>query len=390
MIMISYQTTDALSLYNNLYDASLAQDLDFNMTMIVIRSIGGLQLFIGVRFLVFHVMKRIFMSSNSVEYKEQVDDLEGFKLLWYRIRYLALESSVMYYATYTTMAILGIILHPFFFAFHLYEIMNQFTTCRIFIQSIIVPWRQLILAFLFYNILIYEYAVLAYYFFWRYFVDSKPEDSLHVGHYCDTLYMCYVTVFDQTNKEPGGVGSYLDFFDENATFENNYRSVYDVTFKILVPIIMLSIVKGIIVDTFGALRELDQGKTEDMESRCFICGIERESFDKIRTKTFIEHIKESHNMWDYVHFLIYLNQKAKTELSGEEYYVYSDFQRGKYQWVPNKMCLQIDENEDDDVNQKINDQLDVIKDKVQKMKTDYELVAASMEKYVQSKVEPIS
>lgn len=388
--MLSYETSNPNDLYKNLYDASLANTLDYDTTLTVIRSIGGLQLFIGVRFLVFHIMKRIFMSKHSLEYKETIEEIEGLPLFWYRMTYFALETNVLYYAIYTTMAVMGIILHPFFFAFHLYEIMNQFKTCRIFIQSIIVPWRQLILAFIFYNILIYEYAVLGYYFFWQYFVDSTAENSLHVGHYCDSLYMCYVTVFDQTNKEPGGVGSYLDFFNENATFENDYRALYDITFKILVPIIMLSIVKGIIVDTFGALREEDQQKTEDMESRCFICGIERESFDKIRTKTFVEHIKESHNMWDYVHFLIYLNQKPKTELSGEEYYVYSDYVRGKYQWVPNKMCQEIDDNEENDVNEKINDQLLVIKENISKMKADYQQVAMSMTRYVESKVEAIS
>ena len=154
-----------------------------------------------------------------------------------------------------------------------------------------MPWRQLTLAFIFYNLLIYEYAVLGYYFFWQYFVDAKTGDTPNVGHYCDSMYVCYLTVYDQTNKEPGGVGSYLDFFDDTAFLKNDYRALYDITFKFLVPIILLSIVKGVIVDTFGALREEDQAKTEDMETKCYICGIERESFDKIRTKTFIDHIK---------------------------------------------------------------------------------------------------
>lgn len=35
---------------------------------------------------------------------------------------------------------------------------------------------------------------------------------------------------------------------------------------------MLSIVAGIIIDTFGSLREEDHEKQEDIKSKCFICG----------------------------------------------------------------------------------------------------------------------
>jgi hypothetical protein len=131
------------------------------------------------------------------------------------------------------------------------------------------------------------------------------------------------------------------------------------------------------------LRELEQEKTDDMESKCFVCGIERDSFDKIQTKTFVEHIKESHNMWDYVHFLVYIIQKNKTELNGEEYYVYNDYIRGKFQWIPNKMCLEIDDTEEDDINEKLNEKLEVFKDNFEKMRIGYEKVAHSVAKYVQ-------
>jgi hypothetical protein len=216
LIMASYSTSDQLDFDSNLYDASLGNTLDNDTTMIVIRAVGYFQLFIGVRFLIFYIMKKIFMSLNSTEYKDMYYELDGFKLFKFRFSYFVLDKNIIYYAVYTTMAMLGIFVHSFFFAFHLYEVMNQFKTCRIFIQSIIQPYKQLILAFIFYNILIYEYAVLGYFFFWRWFVDATADDAFAVGHYCDSLYMCYITVFDETNKEPGGVGSYLDFFDEDG------------------------------------------------------------------------------------------------------------------------------------------------------------------------------
>jgi hypothetical protein len=385
LIALSYETSNPKDLYSNFYDSDLVGDTDEETTQKIFRYVGAFQMFLGVRFFLFYLLKKIFMSVYSTEFQTKLKSLEGFKKFKHRVTYLLFDSSIVYYSIYTAMSVLGIFLHPFFFAFHLYEVMNQFKTCRIFIKSIIVPYKQLILAFFFYNILIYQYAVLGYFFFWEYFVDSTPETSLHVGHYCDTLYMCYITVFDQTNKEPGGIGSYLDMFNESATFQNSSRPVYDITFKLLVPIIMLSIVKGVIVDTFGALRELEQQKVDDMEKRCYICGIERESFDKIRIKTFVEHIKESHNMWDYVHFLIYLNQKTKTEHNGEEYYVYSEYAKGKYNWVPSRMCLEFDDSDNKDVNEDISAKLQVIRNNIKKLSDGYEAVEASMAKFVRAK-----
>lgn len=369
----------------NITQASLAHKIDQDKTYVIIRSVGSILIFLGVRFLLFHIIKLIYMSRHSHDFKESLIGLSNVRVVLRYLNFVLNERNVFYYSWYLTFAILGVTLHVFFFAFHLYEIMNQFKTCRIFIQSIINPWRQLVLAFVFYNILIYEYAVLAYYFFWEWFVDSVVDDNPHHGYYCDSMYVCYLTVYDQVNKEPGGVGSYLDFFDETAFMKDNYRSLYDITFKFTVVIIMLSIVKGIIVDTFGALREEDQEKTEDMEGKCYMCGIERESFDKIRTKTFVVHIKQSHNMWDYVYFLVYLGQKSRTELNGEELYVYENFEKAKYDWVPNKRCLEIDDTEEVDFNENLKDSLDVVKAKMRELEGNYTGVAKSLGKYLKTR-----
>jgi hypothetical protein len=36
--------------------------------------------------------------------------------------------------------------------------------------------------------------------------------------------------------------------------------------------------KGIIIDTFAVLREEEEGKKDDMENHCFICGLDRSVF----------------------------------------------------------------------------------------------------------------
>lgn len=47
--------------------------------------------------------------------------------------------------------------------------------------------------------------------------------------------------------------------------------LFDVLFFVLIPVVMLSIVSGIIIDAFGASRDHRNDVTEDQEGACFIC-----------------------------------------------------------------------------------------------------------------------
>lgn len=57
-----------------------------------------------------------------------------------------------------------------------------------------------------------------------------------------------------------------------------------------------------------------------MENRCFICGIERYTFDR-QAEGFENHITKDHNLWHYLYFIMYLKIKEKTEYTGPEQYV---------------------------------------------------------------------
>jgi hypothetical protein len=54
-----------------------------------------------------------------------------------------------------------------------------------------------------------------------------------------------------------------------------WRVVYDQLYGLIVTIIMIGIVAGIIVDTFGALRDKENEKNEDIKEKCFICNNEK-------------------------------------------------------------------------------------------------------------------
>lgn len=49
-------------------------------------------------------------------------------------------------------------------------------------------------------------------------------------------------------------------------------------------------------------------------------GLERDKFDN-KTVTFEEHIKEEHNLWHYLYFIVLVRVKDSTEYTGPESYV---------------------------------------------------------------------
>ena len=44
---------------------------------------------------------------------------------------------------------------------------------------------------------------------------------------------------------------------------------------------MVSIVSGLIIDTFGSLREIEADKQADIKEKCFICGNLKNDFDRV-------------------------------------------------------------------------------------------------------------
>ncbi|KAB0399350.1 hypothetical protein E2I00_010044, partial [Balaenoptera physalus] len=98
------------------------------------------------------------------------------------------------------------------------------------------------------------------------------------------------------------------------------RVIYDLLFFFMVIIIVLNLIFGVIIDTFADLRSEKQKKEEILKTTCFICGLERDKFDN-KTVTFEEHIKEEHNMWHYLCFIVLVKVKDSTEYTGPESYV---------------------------------------------------------------------
>ena len=89
---------------------------------------------------------------------------------------------------------------------------------------------------------------------------------------------CYMAVIDYGLRAGGGIG---DFMPPNTYFNDSkltyyIRLIHDVIFFMVIIITFFNIIFGIIIDTFGALREQNNEMEEDMRNVCYICGIERQ------------------------------------------------------------------------------------------------------------------
>ena len=82
------------------------------------------------------------------------------------------------------------------------------------------------------------------------------------------------------------------------------------------------------------MRDARENIEEDTRTRCFICNIDNNKFDRRVEGGFDEHIKRQHNMWEYLYFMHHLQRKPKDEFTGQESYVWEKMMRRDVSFFP--------------------------------------------------------
>ncbi|CAF3417250.1 unnamed protein product [Rotaria sp. Silwood1] len=116
-------------------------------------------------------------------------------------------------------------------------------------------------------------------------------------------------------------------------------------FFFIVIIITLNLIFGVIIDNFADLRTEKQRNDEILRNTCFICGLDRKSFDN-KHVTFEDHIRKVHNMWNYVYFMVLIHVKDPTEYTGPESYVHEMIEQRNLDWFPRMRTSSLDTQED--------------------------------------------
>uniref|UniRef100_A0A803SYU6 Inositol 1,4,5-trisphosphate receptor n=1 Tax=Anolis carolinensis TaxID=28377 RepID=A0A803SYU6_ANOCA len=288
-------------------------------------------------------------------------------------RAMILDVEFLYHLLYLLICAMGLFVHEFFYSLLLFDLVYREETLLNVIKSVTRNGRSIILTAVLALILVYLFSIVGYLFFKDDFileVDKLPNETLLPGRYqtlpsskigngencssvvpsseteeedkehtCETLLMCIVTVLSHGLRSGGGVGDVLRKpSKEEPLFAA--RVIYDLLFFFMVIIIVLNLIFGVIIDTFADLRSEKQKKEEILKTTCFICGLERDKFDN-KTVTFEEHIKEEHNMWHYLFFIVLVKVKDSTEYTGPESYVAEMIKERNLDWFPRMRAMSL-------------------------------------------------
>ena len=121
------------------------------------------------------------------------------------------------------------------------------------------------------------------------------------------------------------------------------RYIVDLLYFLIVLIVLLNVIFGIIIDTFGDLRTKKIERQLDTTEKCFICGIDKQVFDRASDTLngFKSHIKLDHNMWNYLYFIIFVWEQDKDDDDGLEQYVRRAIAANDISWFPMNRAMRL-------------------------------------------------
>ncbi|XP_065090609.1 inositol 1,4,5-trisphosphate receptor isoform X2 [Ochlerotatus camptorhynchus] len=293
------------------------------------------------------------------------------------------DAELLYHFGYLSFCVFGVLLHPFFFSILLFDVVYREETLLNVIRSVTRNGRSIVLTAVLALILVYMFSIIGYMFFRDDFLVPVDEDyvapesdptacveSESRSHMlpdglqgsepyctrpqsddtngggeemkergCDSMVMCIITTLNQGLRNGGGIGDILRAPSRKETLFVP-RVIYDLLFFFIVIIIVLNLIFGVIIDTFADLRSEKQQKELILKNTCFVCGLNRSAFDN-KTVSFEEHIKNEHNMWHYLYFIVLVKVKDPTEFTGPESYVHAMVKANIQDWFPRLRAMSL-------------------------------------------------
>lgn len=154
-------------------------------------------------------------------------------------------------------------------------------------------------------IIVFLFSIVGFLWLGRYYT-IKGEGS-ELTSYCDTLLYCTASTLNVGVRSGGGIG---DGLHQPSNDESTYtlRMIFDIFFFIIVIVILLNIIFGIIIDTFGELRDERKRIEKEASTICFICGRSKYEFE-LRGSGWNQHRQIEHNVWSYLAYLISIQRK---------------------------------------------------------------------------------
>jgi hypothetical protein len=234
----------------------------------------------------------------------------------------------LWYSIYLGVTVLALLKNYLFLSILLLDFIVMDSTSRDIMNAVIYPARQLATTLIIIMIMVNCFSGAVFHLFRHDFdLDSVDGETLW-----DTFKLL-VTFGVRANE---GVGAYM-------TPNIHGRFILDMFFFLIIVVILMNIFFGIIIDTFGKLRNLKVEREADEANKCFICGVEEHYFLKHATNIadgssanegFKHHRRQTHDMWNYLYFAMKIWQQPRDLDNSVEMHVRSCMERGDISWFP--------------------------------------------------------
>jgi len=276
------------------------------------------------------------------------------------------DTVVLLHLIYLLFGIAGNLVSPFFLCLHLFDLVYTSETLKNVLRAVTFNGGQLLMTSVLGFLIIYLYTILSF----MYLRQNYLNDDVEGVNFCDSFLDCYMVNVREGIINGGGMGDWLQGRSIVADWGSwMARFLFDITFFLLIIIILLNIVFGIIIDTFSAMREATENAAGDMKTVCTMCGLERADLDR-HGSGFDQHIKLEHNMWKYLYYAVYLLQKDPTEYTGLETYVSEMIEEEDMEFYPleKALCMEEEEEEEDPFRLEVDEKLRDLENSTSMMK----------------------
>ena len=120
------------------------------------------------------------------------------------------------------------------------------------------------------------------------------------------------------------------------------RLALDMSFYTIIPLVLLSIISGIIIDGFGELRDEQAEAKQYREETSVVCGVSRQTMEQFSPGSFDKHMTSDQNPHHYIFLLLHLELQDPAVDLHNEAFVRSQIRSGLIDFLPKgtAMCLQ--------------------------------------------------
>lgn len=280
-----------------------------------------------------------YLKYMEVEWREMENGLEVTKKYtkFQCAAFAMTDLKTLYYFFYLGICLCGLLLDSFWLPFLLLDIVMKNSVCANVLNAVVVPRKMLGMTLVLGLFVTYIYAYIYFFYF-----SGDFASGMGLIRGPKNLFNFFIMSWGWGLRAGGGYG---DWFKH--TGGTDWRWLLDLSYFLIVNVVMMNIIFGIIIDTFSAMRRQKLEKMDDITGRCFICGIPKEVFDRTLEGTdgFDRHVSKEahgeHHIWNYFYYFVFLQEQDKDDDDGLEYDIRHDIEDKIITWFPINAALSL-------------------------------------------------